>query len=94
MRVVARSVLHDDLHDAAVLWPFSAKPSSARSMWQPGTSAMVLVLVLVNNTLPYVVIAVMVTVSSTVGRRAQADAARRGATTAAPPTTPPGAHTT
>jgi len=58
--------------------------------WQLGTSAMVLV----NNTMPYVVIAVMVTVSITVGRRAQADAARRGATTAAPPTTPPGARTT
>lgn len=42
-------------------------------------------MVAVNNTVPYLVIAVMMYVSITVGRRSQAAAARRGATTATPP---------
>lgn len=42
-------------------------------------------MVAVNNTVPYLVTAVMIFVSIAVGRRAQATAARRGATTATPP---------
>lgn len=42
-------------------------------------------MVAVNNTVPYLVTAVMIFVSITVGRRSQAAAARRGATTATPP---------
>lgn len=47
-----------------------------------GTSSMVVV----NNVVPYVVIAVMIAASVTVGRRARAAAERRGASNAAPPT--------
>jgi len=52
-----------------------------------GTSAMVAV----NNIVPYVIIGVLIFVSSAVGRKAQAAAARRGVTTVAPPSSPSGA---
>lgn len=50
-----------------------------------GTSAMVVV----NNIVPYAVIAAMIAVSITVGRRAKARAARRGSTDVAPPVVSP-----
>lgn len=49
--------------------------------WQLGTSSMVLV----NNVVPYVVIAIMIGVSVSVGRREQAHAQHVGASGAAPP---------
>lgn len=48
--------------------------------WKLGTSAMVAV----NNTVPYVIIMVLVFATITIGRRAQAAAARRGVSTAPP----------
>jgi hypothetical protein len=55
--------------------------------WQLGTSAMVVV----NNVVPYVVIAGLIFFSITVGRRARAQAhTRHGAAAAGPPTTTSG----
>ena len=53
-----------------------------------GTSAMVGV----NNVVPYVVLIGLIFLSITVGRRAQAAAARRGVAAVAPPSAPPGAQ--
>jgi hypothetical protein len=53
--------------------------------WRLGTSAMVLV----NNVVPYVVIAVMVFVSVSAGKRAQSDAQRRGVDATPPSGAPP-----
>lgn len=50
-----------------------------------GTSPMVVV----NNTLPYAVVAAMIAVSITAGRRSRARATRRGATDATPPVASP-----
>ncbi|TQS43944.1 VC0807 family protein [Cryptosporangium phraense] len=50
--------------------------------WKLGTGPMVVV----NNVVPYVVIAGLIGLSITVGRRAQAGARRRGAADAMPPT--------
>lgn len=50
-----------------------------------GTSSMLVV----NNVVPYAVIAVMIGVSITAGQRARAAAERRGASNAAPPTSAP-----
>lgn len=54
--------------------------------WRLGTSAMVVV----NNIVPYVVTILLIFVSITVGRRAQADAVRRHGAAAGPPVTTSG----
>jgi len=58
--------------------------------WKLGTSTMVAV----NNIVPYVIIAVLVFLTITIGRRAQAAAARRGVTATPPPSAALGAQRT